>query len=61
MELENMKFEIEIVKDDNLPKGTLYISTECGSGAKYQVDTADDVGKIVVQYIKEYCIAITAP
>ena len=56
-----MKFEIEIVKDDNLPKGTLYISTECGSGAKYQVDTADDVGKIVAQYIKEYCIAITAP
>lgn len=61
MELEAMKFEIEIVKDDDLPKGTLYISTEDGSVAEYKVDNADDVARKVADYIKQYNIAITAP
>lgn len=48
IEMENFVLSVEV------EDGVLYISTENGSGAKYKVNSFDDVAKFIKYYIYNY-------
>ena len=45
-------FNLEVSLEENV----LFIANENSTGATYEVQSAEDIGKRVVEYIENYCM-----
>lgn len=48
----NRMFTVELFEEDGVQK--VYLGTDGASGASYELESLDEIGELVTDYVKDY-------